>query len=260
VQDLWTWVEEQAERALSSGALHRIDTTASLREENGIPFVVRRATNLARKAEAKDDRDPFEHPEPDLFVADLSPTHYALLNKYNVLERHLLAVTRAYVDQEEPLDAADFDALARCIGDGHVLGFYNGGAFGGASQPHKHLQIVRLPLSPFGRAIPMEAAIEHDPTLETLPYRCRIAMLDNLRPETLLARYRELRDDRGPYNLVVARNWMLYVPRSRPAYAGIAVNALAFAGALFVRDEAQMRVVEREGPMAVLKGVTLPRD
>src|SRR5204863_1948711 len=117
-------------------------------------------TNLEEKrrqvAGGRRQEDPFMQPEAELFVADIPPAHYALLNKYNVLDRHLLVVTRAYVDQDEALERADCEALAACMGEEAVLGFYNGGRDAGASQPHKHLQVVRLPLSP-REEIPLEA-------------------------------------------------------------------------------------------------------
>ena len=227
---------------------------------------MRRATNLERKqAEGgRREEDPFANPEAHLFVADLSTSHFALLNKYNVLDRHLLVVTRAYADQDEPLDRADFEALAACMGDESVLGFYNGGTVAGASQRHKHLQVVRLPLSP-REEIPVEAIFGtlEGTRLRGLPVRHAFARVER-DPASRLARYRELRrivdGGSGPYNLLVARDWMLLVPRSRESIGSISVNSLAFAGGLFVRNHEEMRAIEREGPMAVLRGVAFPED
>ena len=57
----------------------------------------------------------------------------------------------------------------------------------------------------------------------------------------------------APYNLLVTRRWMLLVPRSAECVEGVSVNALGFAGSLFVRDAAQMEVIKRLGPMTVLQ-------
>ena len=62
----------------------------------------------------------------------------------------------------------------------------------------------------------------------------------------------------APYNLLVTRRWMLLVPRSEERVEGVSINALGFAGSLFVRDAAQMKVIERLGPMAALQRVALP--
>jgi ATP adenylyltransferase len=176
-----------------------------------------------------------------------------------VLERHILVITRADVDQDVPLDAADFEALVACMDDEPVLGFYNGGSAAGASQRHKHLQVVRLPLSPRA-GIPVEALLVDD-ALPRFTVRHAFARVE-LDPGNLLERYTELRRALAittqPYNLLVARGWMLLVPRRSADFEGIAVNSLAFAGALFVRDEAQQAALERLGPMAVLRGVSFP--
>jgi len=243
-------VRRTTAHALAAGALQRIETDARTIEDGGVEFVVRRAVDLKRKqAEGGGPKvDPFASPEPDLFVADLSPTHFALLNKYNVLDHALLVVTRESIDQDVPLDLADFQALAMCMQEEHVLGFYNGGADAGASQRHKHLQVVRFPTAP---------------RLLRLPLRCASTGID-LDPRRMLGHYEALRQALGlstePYNLLVARDWMLLVPRSRADFEGIPVNSLAFAGAFFVRDDAELATVERIGPMAVLQGVTFFKD
>ena len=67
----------------------------------------------------------------------------------------------------------------------------------------------------------------------------------------------ELRQS-APYNLLAMSAGLLLVPRSREFVDGISVNALGFAGSLFVRDTAQMRIVERLGPMHLLRQAAAP--
>jgi ATP adenylyltransferase len=62
----------------------------------------------------------------------------------------------------------------------------------------------------------------------------------------------------APYNLLVTRRWMLAVPRSAADVEGVAINALGFAGSLFVRDDTQRRVVESLGPMTLLARASRP--
>jgi ATP adenylyltransferase len=156
-------IASRAERALSEGALLPIPTHARVIEDGGIPFVVRVLAQpahkqAARAAEQAAGANPFLPYEEALWVADLSDTHLCLLNKFNVLERHVLLVTRAFEDQQEPLGPADFAALWACLEETGGLCFYNAGAAAGASQRHKHLQGVPLPLGP-GDGFPLAARL-----------------------------------------------------------------------------------------------------
>ena len=79
----------------------------------------------------------------------------AILNKFNVVDHHLLIVAREFEDQRALLALRDFEAWWRCMSEYDSLGFYNGGPEAGASQPHKHLQLVPLPLAPQGPPVPI---------------------------------------------------------------------------------------------------------
>lgn len=288
---LWPAVTRATRQALASGALQPIDTEQERIEDAGIGFLVRRLSGLERKAEARIQRqrgksvDPFLPYDPMLFVADLSQTHTALLNKFPVLDRHLLIVTRALEHQETLLDRADFAALAFCMTEFEALGFYNGGRKAGASQDHKHLQMVPLPLASGQTELPIEPLLRHAQlssglgSVPGLPFRHAYADLANgmwarpeLAAELLAGVYGDLcraagiaerkvhgeRRQSGPYNLLLTREWMLLVPRSREHYASISVNALGFAGSLFVNDEVLLQRLREVGPMGVLQKVSFP--
>ena len=65
-----------------------------------------RSRALTRKEQTRHEREvkagefsavnPFLPYDPDLVVADISDTHVALLNKFNVIDHHLLIVTRCF--------------------------------------------------------------------------------------------------------------------------------------------------------------------
>ena len=59
-----------------------------------------------------------------------------------------------------------------------------------------------------------------------------------------------------PYNLLITREWMMMVPRSREDFAGISFNALAFCGALLVRNTDQAEQLKSAGIANALKSVT----
>jgi len=286
---LWDRLLAATQRAWQSGALQPIPTDFQYLEDGGIRFLVRLVRRLAGKprrplAETPENaarRNPFLPYDPELYVADASPTHVCLLNKFNVVEHHLLIVTRTFQEQETLLTREDFQALFRCLAEYEGLGFYNSGIVAGASQPHKHLQLVPLPLDPAGAALPISLVIDSadlscEPKfLEALPFPHVLAGLEpraDMDIEAVAARahdrYRRLLAALGvalpagpnervaaPYNLLVTRQWMLMVPRVRECFHSISCNSLAFAGALLVRDAEELAMLRRYGPRAVLRHV-----
>ncbi len=62
----------------------------------------------------------------------------------------------------------------------------------------------------------------------------------------------------APYNLLLTRGFLLLVPRHREHFEDVSVNALGFAGSLFVRTRAQFDRILEGGPLHVLRAVTSP--
>ncbi|MBW2534471.1 MAG: phosphorylase [Deltaproteobacteria bacterium] len=279
------------QRALDRGALVPIPTSYEIVERVGVRFQLRVLESLKRKDEARravalaykeaprPAANPFLPYDEDLYVADVGHDHVALLNKYNVIDCHLLLVTRAFAHQEEWLDRADMGAAARCLAELDALVFYNGGEAAGASQPHKHLQLVPLPLIEGEPAVPLadwiaaaaaEAGIGRVPGL---PFRHGVLGVDpGAGAGDLLESYTKLLRDVGllprdaaltgrqtaPYNLLLTRGWMMLVPRGAEFAGRISVNSLGFAGSLFVRDEAERQTVVELGPLEILRRVGVP--
>lgn len=281
---LWPAIVVRTRRALDSGTLRPIDTKRETVQDQGIAFDVRVVSSLARKAH---EANPVVHPpgfnpflpyDEDLFVAEVSETHVAILNKFPVVDNHLLIVTRAFEEQTSLLTPADFAALWACMREFDGLAFYNAGEMAGASQRHKHLQIIPLPLTKSGPPVPIAPAIDaNQDTLgisrsPMLPFNHTIVSLselDGLPTDAAAARLldnygsmlrsvslMDLPDNRRNYNLLATRRWMMLVPRSRERFHGISINALAFAGELLVMDREQLATLLRHGPMAVLSAVT----
>jgi ATP adenylyltransferase len=285
---LWSAIRDRSEQAIRCGALHTIRTEQRFVEDGGVRFLVRSVSSLERKAKERlrsaaareisgKPFNPFLPPEPALTVGGISESHVAVLNKFNVLNHHLLIVTREFEHQECPLTLTDFEALARCLEEFDGLGFYNGGVIAGASQPHKHLQLIPLPLIENIRELPITPLLEAVPwgrssrTLPGLPFPHAFTPLGPATtPADILLRYRELSQQVGttinatgpdgprtsPYNLLITRRWLLLVPRTAEFYRTISVNSLGFAGSLFVRTEEEMEWVRQAGPMRILQQVT----
>lgn len=252
-------IAERGEEARAAGALQPIATEESVVEEAGVRFAVRAVSSLAAKPAGDGGGDPFGAPEPALVVAAVSATHTGLLNKFPVIDGHLLIATRTFEPQASALRRADFAALAACMAEFDSLGFYNSTPEAGASQAHKHLQVVPLPLSRATAPVPIEPLLAGtaEGRAPALPFRHAVARLEALTAQALEARYRAMLDDLGlepsaPYNLLVTQAWMLMVPRRRERVDGVAVNALGYAGCFFVREAADIETIRARGPLAVL--------
>jgi len=266
-------VRERGDHAVRLGALEPIATAVETVPARGIQFQVRQATNLVRKQKITKQRppdfDPFLPYEQDLYVGDAGEDHAVLFNKFNVLENHLLIVTRDFEHQDNPLSAGDFSALALCWRAFEGLAFYNCGRISGASQRHKHLQLAP-PLGPAGQCAPIEEAVDFDEgrvasfdfVHEVAPLALGGTTIEGAGRimaevyDTLMARTGATG---GAYNLLATRRWMMVVPRAKEFSGRTSINALGFAGSLFVRDDDELDEVRRRGPLAVLSDVTRPR-
>jgi ATP adenylyltransferase len=277
---LWTSIKKTTELALKSGALKSIPTKLEIIEQNGVKFVVRILENINRKIAEQEKRDrevaktgkefnPFLPYEADLFVANISLTHVCILNKFNVVDYHLLIITRAFESQQSLLTLEDFRSTGACLEEFPGLVFYNGGKLAGASQPHKHLQIVPfaetdIPISPLLKAAKLETAIG---TIPEFPFVHAFTNLDmGESAEITLEKYHTLLQtvgikplennmQSGAYNLLMTREWMLIVPRQYDEFETISVNSLGFAGALLVKNQEQMQLLKDITPINLLSKV-----
>jgi sulfate adenylyltransferase (ADP) / ATP adenylyltransferase len=283
---LWTKIIETTKTALECGALKPIPTNYEFIEQNGINFLVRIIANLDRKKRDKQQQkqkskeiggkfNPFLPYDENLFVSNLSDTHLCLLNKFNVVDHHLLIVTRAFEEQDNWLNLADFEAMEIVLSEIDGLAFYNGGTLAGSSQPHKHLQVVPLPLVEGEQKIPIAPVINNAifdgaiGQIPAFPFQHALAKLNPDRSaKAILETYQKLLRSLDvsidqiettkqtiAYNLLATREWMLIVPRTKESDRRVNINSLGFAGAMLVRDRQQLEIVKNFTPIELLKNV-----
>ncbi len=263
--------------ALRRGSLQPLSTELIEVTVDGVELQVHVLDDLKAKDDQEEsDREeavnPFLPCDPTLLVAPLGEGHLCVLNKFNVLADHLLMITRDFVRQESLLDRSDFAALAEVMSQVDGLGFYNAGRLAGASQPHRHLQLV--PWTSWSRRLAVIDRVEaglagamgrvegwnFDHGLESLadgvfadPSEAAGQMLDGY--QRLLAGL-GISGPSEPYNLLVARGWMVIVPRTAEACESVEINSLGFAGSLFARGTSELEVIRRRGWTSMLSTVT----
>ncbi|KAG0283807.1 bifunctional AP-4-A phosphorylase/ADP sulfurylase [Linnemannia gamsii] len=163
LNDLKSKLESVYDAALLSGNLifTASDTETTTETEYNINCEICYAPALSKKphglppvVEAKTHEkiervNPFLPHDPALSVEDASEHHKILLNKFCIVPHHFLIVTKVFKPQTEPLAPEDlltaWNAL-NALKDSHPdsIAFYNCGARSGASQPHKHLQVLPI--------------------------------------------------------------------------------------------------------------------
>ena len=170
-------------------------------------------------------------------------THTLLFNKFCVLPNHLLVITNDYVFQHESLSKSDFDAAATVYsllnGDDWLF-FYNSGPQSGATQPHRHLQLVP------GKSPPIVSSDRKGNHHLTIFSGLIHRFIPITSSEQWYANYQACLSIMPPncdsYSLLFTKEWMLFVPRKCEFANNLSFNSLAMGGYLLARtiDELEM--------------------
>lgn len=225
----------------------------------GIPFEIRICPGLKKKissdAAANYGRDkesaqfdPFLPYDQRLEVAHLERNldHAILFNKFALVPSHLLVITKHFEEQSDPITKSSFDAMLETMEkfrDNAVdwLVFYNCGKVAGASQHHRHFQL--MPFSP--GTIPIEPNVPVQPGKGDIPayhnFQHHFYRFPESNPGSVYERYTEalekLPADCSSYNILFTSRWFLLVPRKQEEGQTGTMNALAFAGCMMMLDE-----------------------
>ena len=88
-----------------------------------------------------------------------SKSYSLLLNKFNTVADHSLLVTDVFEPQTSPLDRLDVVAWYHAVNSCNAVGLFNSDSVAGASQRHKHVQVIPLdsfwPLRPTDAIYPL---------------------------------------------------------------------------------------------------------
>jgi len=268
----WRQASLVSQEALRCGALVPLATEEIL-DSRLEPFRLRTLHGLPPRhlRESGPRPNPFLPWEPLLQVDQLESGHVVLLNKYPVQSCHLLLITGEWKPQQGWLEGADWRAVAKVASDTGGLWFFNSSALAGASQPHRHLQLLPRqgdePSCPLAASIAQQLRQEQPPW----PWAYRISpRLDPLGCTDLADIYASHCRELGlgqpglhgqplhPYNLLFDDRWFLTVRRLQEHCAGFSVNGLGFAGYLLATHRSDLNWLQQKGPWALLEAVAAP--
>ncbi|RDA94784.1 hypothetical protein CP533_4224 [Ophiocordyceps camponoti-saundersi (nom. inval.)] len=268
-------------KAKADGALTFYPTKAAV-----VSFQIRFSPALANKPKPKPAStpsqavDPFANPPPSLYVAAVGEEHYLVLNKFAIVAEHLILATTGFEPQSGLLSVRDLDALLACLrayGQRDLFAFFNCGVHSGASQPHRHVQL--LPVEGMRQGVlaadeeaGWEPLIERQSLLDEAPF---VSFAEDIDAETssaanvrdaYLRLYRKAcralgvdadgqvdGEARVSYNLAMTAGRLVVCPRRAEGDGEVSLNGTLLAGTALVKSEDVWEALVREPGR--LKGV-----
>ena len=269
---------QRSEQAVSSGALCPLTThvepwTGHDDQSFELRSLIGSPPRHLRPAGPKPN--PFRPWDQRLELEPVGGGHVLILNKYPVQIGHMLLITRDWAPQTGWLSPLDWQAVHAVRQHSSGLWFFNSGPRAGASQPHRHLQL--LPREPGQSLCPRarwwESKLRGEPDTrcgDRLDHRTSVVALSSATAESLHEAYLTLCQAQGmghpsvdvrprhPYNLLFGDRWMGLVSRSHDECNGFSINALGFAGYLLCTDHSDRPWLDRHGPDGLLNQVVPP--
>ncbi|KFA63149.1 hypothetical protein S40285_04775 [Stachybotrys chlorohalonatus IBT 40285] len=316
-------VKQAFAKALADKELHHFPTQVTVLPADATPFQLRFSPSLANKPKgpAPDPTkpskpfDPFENPPPGLFVTDLGPFHFLVLNKFAVVPEHFILATREYKLQTHVLEEPDLEATLACIqayeeaslsqdrdeaasAAGGLYAFFNCGEHSGASQPHRHIQLLpvakmregldagsawevladrlhtnKAPFWTFSEKISLDISGKDLYATYLRLYRqaCR-AVATHQGASSATADAPSKGEARISYNLAMTKSTLVVCPRLAEGakimstegdiLGSLALNGTLLAGTALVKNELEWEALTGDpaGLLRVLKGIGIPRD
>ena len=248
--------------------LNTIDITKNIYK--GKDFVIRELdiTKFKKNNLIGPKINPFKPWDNILEIDSIGKYHQLILNKYPVQLGHILLITNEWKEQNGWMDIKDWEAIKKVNKDTTGLWFFNSGPLAGASQPHRHVQLLRRNASEI--SCPREKWIlnlskvkdKNDKFSKNIVIK---KFSKSLNEENIHQIYKELTNKLGlgepnidkkpryPYNLIFTDKWIVLIKRKTDNLYGISINALGFAGYILVTEKSDIQYLKEHGPEKLLE-------
>ena len=267
----WEKALQKTKISITSKSLFPLNTTDITKKlYKGNDFVIRELdiTKFKKSTLIGPKINPFRPWDNILEIDSIGKYHQLILNKYPVQLGHILLITNEWKEQNGWIDIKDWEAIKEVNKDTTGLWFFNSGPLAGASQPHRHFQLLRR--DPSELSCPREKWILDFDNVNYKNQRfCKNIILKkiskNLDKENIHEIYKDLayklglgkpgidKKPRYPYNLIFTNQWILLIKRKTDNLYGISVNALGFAGYILVTEKSDKKYLKKFGPEKLLE-------
>ncbi len=267
----WKKALDQTRLSIDDESLYPLKTsiiTKDLYQKND--FIIRKLdTSKFNKTKLYGPKqNPFSPWEKILEIDKIGYNHQLILNKYPVQKGHILLITNNWKPQNGWLDINDWKAIQKVNKDTSGLWFFNSSPNAGASQPHRHFQLLRRSKDEISCPrekwfLEMKKDINSYSKLKKNIIVSKFNFLKN--SISLLELYLELskklglgdpisdKKPRFPYNLIITNKWIAVIKRSNDHIHGFSINALGFAGYLLVTEKSDINYLKEYGPEKLLE-------
>ena len=267
----WKKALDQTRLSIDDESLYPLKTkiiTSDLYQKND--FIIRKfdTSKFNKKKIYGPKQNPFSPWEKILEIDKIGENHQLILNKYPVQIGHILLITNNWKPQNGWLDINDWKAIQKVNKDTSGLWFFNSSPIAGASQPHRHFQLLRRSKDEISCPrekwfLEMKLDKDSDSKLKKNIIVSKFNFLEN--SISLFELYLDLckklglgnpisnKKPRYPYNLLITNKWIAIIKRRKDHIHGFSINGLGFAGYLLVTEKSDINYLKKYGPEKLLE-------
>ena len=272
---IWSKALEISRKAIYTGALIPLNTIRYKSIDEYCDFELRFLKSSIPKylIEYGPKRNPFIPWDSRLQIQPIKDKHTLILNKYPVELGHMLLITNNWEPQSGLLNKDDFDAILNVDNDTTGLWFFNSSKEAGASQPHRHFQLLprhynqiicpryKWFCSLLNNKKDNNSLISHCVSIKQRN-KCKNSNSNDLFnsynsmiEEMNLGGIDSINKPLKPYNLLITSEWIALIKRKTERSHGFSLNALGFAGYFLGTKSSDVDTLIKFGPERILKDV-----
>ena len=274
-ESIWSKALEISRKAVDIGAVIPLETFKYKSNDNFCDYELRFLKSPIPKylVDYGPKRNPFIPWDSKLEIQSIGSNHTLILNKYPVQIGHMLLITNSWKPQNGWLDVHDFDAIKNVDNDTSGLWFFNSSKEAGASQPHRHFQLLPRHYheiicprydwfcSLLNNKNGMKSLISHCISIKSRKKKNDSSSNDLFHLYQSMINEMNLGDincadkPTKPYNLLITSEWIALITRKTERSKGFNINALGFAGYFLGTKKSDVDSLIKFGPEKILKDV-----